>query len=196
MPSSLGVLEETTERTPPSPTSVLVAVGLSHTTSAVFPSNYCLLAYQSFPSAGRLLSHSYHVIPFPVSHQEFWPFPRCHSPGRQQASEILSFPLATGLLAVFGRGWRCCFPYNSTRASISISLLAAAGHRQAVTSQGQYDTLPSQAATGCIKVKCSTQCIGLFCCGLSSMLKAFDLSRKYLSNVHIQKTRTYPITFM
>lgn len=44
---------------------------------------------RSFPSAGRLLSHSHHVIPFPVSHQEFWPFSLCHSPGRQQAKNVV-----------------------------------------------------------------------------------------------------------
>lgn len=46
----------------------------------------------SLPSAVRLLSHSHHVIPFPVSDQEFWPFSLCHSPGRQQTNKMLSCP--------------------------------------------------------------------------------------------------------
>uniref|UniRef100_A0A3B4TGN3 Dihydrolipoyllysine-residue succinyltransferase component of 2-oxoglutarate dehydrogenase complex, mitochondrial n=1 Tax=Seriola dumerili TaxID=41447 RepID=A0A3B4TGN3_SERDU len=43
---------------------------------------------RSFPSADRLLSHSHHVIPFPVSHQEFRPFPLCHPPALSASHSI------------------------------------------------------------------------------------------------------------
>lgn len=44
----------------------------------------------------RLLSHSHHAIPFPVSHPEFWPFPVSPASGRQRASKAPSLPVVTG----------------------------------------------------------------------------------------------------
>lgn len=88
---------------------------------------------RSSSSADRLLSHGDHVIPFPVSHQEFWPFPVCHPPGRQQKNET-QFPRVRGPFAAGGCGRSRSFCMVSfIRANISISLIATVGHGQAVT---------------------------------------------------------------
>lgn len=106
-----------------------LTLGLTQTTSAILARAHSRRE-QSFSSVDRLLSHSHHAIPFPVSHPEFWPFPFSLTSGRQRVNKVRSLPVVTRALGlkshVPGRS-------SSPRGSISISSLARARHGQAVT---------------------------------------------------------------
>lgn len=78
-------------------------LGLVQTTSAILARAHSRRE-QSFSSVDRLLSHSHHAIPIPVSHPEFWPFPFSLTPGRQRVNKVRSLPVVTRASAAFGSG--------------------------------------------------------------------------------------------
>lgn len=131
--------EGTTSRTPPGPPSARSTWFIPHHFLASCSSS----VWQSFPSAGRLLSHSHHVIPFPVSHQEFWPFSLCDPSGRQQATELLS----TGLVAVFGGAAPVC----SAMIALALALAGCGRPRQAVTLQTK-DSMTLSLTSHCCRL--------------------------------------------
>lgn len=93
---------------------------------------------RSSSSADRLLSHSYHVIPFPVSHQEFRPLPLCHPSGRYKIDQLR---LLLSSACFWLRRNRSFCALSSVRASISIScprFRPRLGRN--IASQGQGDT--------------------------------------------------------